>query len=118
MHGDNKRSYKLARNLSKYNPAAIKTVHDEHGAPTKSPEEYDSRWLEHFQNVFDATIVADFGEVKVEEAAEAFHDLHPCSYRSQRVGSICLAAFKAGRSRRYPGRVFLSCWPTIPEFVL
>ena len=77
-YGDNTYLYKLDRNFSKYSPPSIKTVNNSDGAPTKSPAEYDARWLQHFQSVFSAKLVPKIGDIGVEEPAAPFCSLMPC----------------------------------------
>ena len=77
-HGDNRHLYKLAKNLCKYNPPSIKTVHDAQGIPTKSADEYDARWLQHFQTVYGANLVAKISDIGTVEPGCPFHFQMPC----------------------------------------
>ena len=85
--GDNKALYRLARNLSQYNPATTRTVKDSAGSNTKTSSEFDKRFLEFFQTVFDARVVSSLEELGCNEfdVSTTTQLAHPSSERVEKA---------------------------------
>ena len=71
-HGDNKLLYSLSKRMVKFEPRSLKSVKRLDGKLTCTPQEYDERFFEHFQKVFEANRVKSLRDLGIEEPMKEF----------------------------------------------